>query len=158
METDGGYERGSDLREKDAEVIRLRPLCVLIVSADHRFRAVIEMLIARRGCSALSSSTPQAVAETVIDQRVDVVLVDGVAALREVAQSIAGCDACSPPVGVVLVGDRDEPPPAGLHSLAKWGDFEELFAAAVDADRARARPPGLARAGGPSEIRAVELG
>jgi DNA-binding response OmpR family regulator len=159
MENDGGYDRESAARDGDAQVIRLRPLRVLVVSADHRFRAVIEMLMTRRGCSAFSCSAPESVAQKVIADRADVVLVDGVATLREVAQVIAQTDASLPPVGVVVVAERDEPVPAGLRALAKWGDFEELYAAAVEADRARARPAGQrASAGGLREARGHELG
>lgn len=160
MEIDGGCDHGSDARERDAQVIRLRPLRVLIVSCDHRFRAVIEMLIARRGCSVISVSAPDSVARTVIDERVDVVLVDGAAALREVAQDIAQSNASRPPVGVVLVAERDEANPSGLRPLAKWGTFEELFTAVLEADRARSRPPSTdgASAGGPRELRGRELG
>jgi hypothetical protein len=154
METDGGYDRGSGSPEQRAQVIRLRPLRVLIVSVDHRFRAVIEMLIARRGCSVFSLSAPDCVARTVIDERVDVVLVDGAGALREVAQDIARSDASLPPVGVVLVTEREEPSPPGWRSLAKWGPFDELFDLVLEADRARSPAPGTDRASasGPHEV------
>jgi hypothetical protein len=160
METDGGYDRGSGSPERHAQVIRLRPLHVLIVSGDHRFRAVIEMLVARRGCSVLSLSAPDSVARTVVDERVDVLLVDGPAALSEIAHDIAHCDASLPPVGVVLVAERDEQASSGFCSLTKWGPFDELFAAVLDADRARSHPPGTDRAseGGPREVRGRELG
>jgi hypothetical protein len=160
METNGGYENGSPPREQHAQVIRLRPLRVLIVSLDHRFRAVIEMLIARRGCSVFSLSAPDSVTRSVVDERVDVVLVDGGHALREVARGIARSDASLPPVGVVLVTERDEPTPPGWRSLAKWGPFEELFDAVLDADRARSLPPSTDRASasGPREVPTRELG
>jgi CheY-like chemotaxis protein len=160
MESDGGYDRESSALQTGAQVVRLRPLRVLIVSADHRFRAVIVMLMARRGCSAFSCSAPDSVAQRVIADRADVVLIDGVETLREVAEEIAQTDASLPPVGVVLVAERDEPVPAGLRALTKWGEFEELYAAAVEADRARARPAGAGRpsAGGLREARGHELG
>jgi hypothetical protein len=160
MESDGGNDRESGALQKGAQVIRLRPLRVLIASADHRFRAVIVMLMTRRGCSAFSCSAPDSVAQRVIADRADVVLIDGVATLRDVAQEIAQTDASLPPVGVVLVAERDEPVPAGLRALAKWGEFEQLYAAAVEADRARARPAGTLRpsAGGLHEARGHELG
>lgn len=137
METDGELDRGRQPLQGGAEVIRLRPLRVLIVSSDHRFRAVIAMLITRRGCSAFSVSAAEHVAEMLVRERVDVALVDGIALLREL---VAQSDATAPPVGIVLVGERAEPALAGMLSLAKWGTFEELFAAIVDADRARSRP------------------
>lgn len=160
METDGDYDDRSGSPEQDAQVIRLRPLRVLIVSLDHRFRAVIEMLIARRGCSVFSLSTPDSVTRTVVDERVDVVLVDGAPALREVAHGIARSDASLPPVGVVLVTERDQPTPPGWRALAKWDPFEELFDAVLDADRARSLPPSTDRASatGPREVPGRELG
>lgn len=162
METDAGNAGNarecSPHAEEGAEVIRLHPLSVLVVSSDHRFRAVMEMLVARRGCSAHSSSATQAVAQTVGERRIDVLIVDGVAALYEVAREIAEGDASLPPVGVVLVSERGEPVPAGLRSLAKWGDFEQLFAAIVEADRARTPRADAARASRPGGIRAVERG
>jgi hypothetical protein len=144
--------------EQAAEVIRLHPLRVLIVSPDHRYRAVVEMLLERRDCRPFGLGACADVAATIARERVDVVLVDGEALLREVAHDVALSDAICPPVGVVLVGDADAPSPAGLRKLPKWGEFDELFAAIGDADRARSRPSehewtgglGVARASRPS--------
>jgi DNA-binding NtrC family response regulator len=160
MEIEAGHDRRSAPRETGAKVIRLRPLRVLIVSGDHRFRAVIEMLMARRGCSASSTSPSDSIARTVLDERVDVALVDGVAALREVAEAIAQGDPSLPTVGVVVVAERNDPAPAGLRTLAKWGAFDELFAAVIEAERARSRPRSTdaQSASGPRELREHELG
>ena len=157
MEREIGDEQLASARAQDAQVVRLRPLRLLIVSADHRFRAVMEMLVARRECCAFGVSSAADVAEEIVRERIDVVLVDGPVLLREVARDVARSEAHAPPVGVVLVGEPSEPPPAGLHALAKWGDFDDLFAAILDADRARVRP--LAGHPGPlSLVRARELG
>jgi hypothetical protein len=157
MERDAGERHRTDAHEGDAAIIRLRPLRLLIVSADHRFRAVIEMLVARRECCAFGVSSSDNIAEEIVRERVDVVLVDGPVLLREVAREVALSEAHAPPVGVVLVGEASEPAPAGLHALAKWGDFDDLFAAIVDADRARVRPP-EGNLGPLSLARARELG
>jgi hypothetical protein len=57
-----------------------------------------------------------------------------------VGKDVAHVEAAALPVGVVLVGEEAGPFAGGLHALAKWGAFGELFAAIVAADRARLRP------------------
>lgn len=128
--------------DQAAEVIRLHPLRVLIVSPDHRYRAVVEMLLERRDCRPFGLVSCSDVAATIARERIDVVLVDGEALLREVAHDVALSDATCPPVGVVLVDDAGVPSPAGLSALVKWGEFDELLGAIGEADRARARPAG----------------
>jgi hypothetical protein len=155
---DAETQREGELEQAAAEVIRLHPLRVLIVSPDHRYRAVVEMLLERRDCRPFGLGTCTDIAATIARERVDVVLVDGEPLLREVANDVALSDAICPPVGVVLVGDAEAPSPAGLCKLPKWGEFDELFAAIGDADRARSRPSehgwtgalGVARAARPS--------
>lgn len=126
--------------EQAAEVIRLHPLRVLIVSPDHRYRAVVEMLLERRDCCPFGLGSCTDVATTIARERIDVVLVEGEALLREVAHDVALSDAICPPVGVVLVDEAHAPSPPGLRALVKWGDFDELLGAIGDADRARSRP------------------
>jgi hypothetical protein len=158
MEKDGGKEHESSVQGEGAKVMRLRPLRVLIVSVDYRFRTVISMLIARRGCSAFSVGGADDVAEMLVRERVDVMLIDGVGLLREIARDVAQSDASAPPIGVVLVGESTPAAPAGLVSLTKWGAFGALFAAIVEADRARSRPSSAGHVTGLSEIRTHELG
>jgi hypothetical protein len=157
MERPGDNGGGSRRSQEDATVVRLRPLRVLVLSADHRFRAVMAMLLARRGCAAFSASAPGDVAETLLRERVDVMLVDGADLLGRVGEGVSHRDAAALPVGVVLVGEEAGPRAGGLLALAKWGAFGELFAAIVTADRARLRPspPRSERALG--EIRARRL-
>jgi hypothetical protein len=140
MEMDGGESFTPGTRDADADVIRLRPLNVLIVSPDRRFRSVVEMLLARRECSSYGVASAEGVAETIARERVDVALVEGMRLLRELAADVAQSAAVAPPVGVVLVADSVEPGLSGPLALAKWSGFDELFAAVVEADRARARP------------------
>jgi hypothetical protein len=158
MERDGGESVTPGAREQVADVIRLRPLNVLIVSPDRRYRSVIEMLLARRECSSYGIASAEGVAETIARERVDVALVDGLRLLREVAASVAQSAAAAPPVGVVLVADSVEPGLAGPLALAKWSSFDELFAAIVEADRARARPVVVQPSTGLGVAGAGELG
>jgi hypothetical protein len=158
MDWDDADAAGTGSREQAAEVIRLHPLRVLIVSPDHRYRAVVEMLLERRDCCPFGLSSSADVAATIVRERVDVVLVDGEALLREVAHDVALSEAICPSVGAVLVHDADAPVPEGLLALAKWCEFDELFAAIGEADRARSRPPAHVPADGLSIARAHRLG
>ncbi len=157
-ETEDG--RQADATQAGAQVVRLRPLRVLVVSADRRFRAVIAMLVAGRGCCPFDTSSCDDIAATLARERVDVVLVDGADLLAEVARDVACSDATAPPVGVVLVGEDREPALSGLRALAKWDSFDTLFAAILAADRGRAGPPPPTadRSAGLSVARARELG
>ncbi|HEY2215900.1 MAG TPA: hypothetical protein VGH21_00290 [Solirubrobacteraceae bacterium] len=154
-----------------AEVIRLRPMRVLVISEDEPFRAVNAMLIARRGCRVFSLTGAYAAAELIARERVDVVLVDGVERLRALIGELAITAGLAPAVGIVFVG---EPGVAGFAvgspqasevvellaegsepivaeatvarlqpGLEKWAPFEDLFAAVVRADRARVREPAV---------------
>jgi hypothetical protein len=140
MERDGGETVTPGTRDAHADVIRLRPLSVLIVSPDRRFRSVVEMLLARRECTSYGVASAEGVAETIARERVDVALVEGMRLLRELAAGVAQSAAVAPPVGVVLVADSVEHGLSGPLALAKWSSFDELFAAILEADRARARP------------------
>jgi hypothetical protein len=158
MERDAGESEMQDARDADADVLRLRPLNVLIVSPDRRFRSVMEMLLARRECSSYGVGSADGVAETIARERVDVALVEGLRLLREVASGVAQSAAVAPPVGVVLVAESVEPGLSGPLALAKWSSFDELFAAIVEADRARARQPAASHGTGLRVAGARELG
>lgn len=127
-----------DRDETTAKVIRLRPLRVLVVSDDDPFRAVNAMLISRRGCRVFSLSGAYAAAELIARERIDVVVVDGLGRRRALADELSVTAGLAPPVGVVCVGEGKEHAEGG-RVLEKWAPFEDLFAAILDADRARAR-------------------
>jgi hypothetical protein len=131
-----------DRDETTAKVIRLRPLRVLVVSDDEPFRAVNVMLISRRGCRVFSLSGAYAAAELIARERIDVVVVDGPARRRALADELAVTADLAPPVGVVCLDEAPQGELAPDRILEKWGPFEELFAAIVDADgdRGRSRP------------------
>lgn len=141
-----------------AAVVRLRPLKVLIVSADHRFRAVTAMLLVRRGCSVLNLGTAERVGDLLAGGHIDVVLVDGSVLLREVAREVARAIPPMAPVGVVLAVERDEQAPPEHVAVAKWSPFEEMFEAILRADRRRTRPRIFDRGTRPGLIAADRLG
>jgi CBS domain-containing protein len=125
-----------DARSEGAQVIRLRPLRVLVVSAEEPFRAASTMLIERRDCVVFSLPSVYGAAELIAHERLDVAVVDGAEPLRAIAGELAQAGA---PVGVVSVGDAEDVGLPGGPQLARWTRFEELFDAIERADRARAR-------------------
>jgi hypothetical protein len=153
------HDQGRKLeRSRGAAVIRLRPLRVVIVSRDRRFRAVTSMLAARRGCSTSSLGAPEWLGDLLAGGRVDVVLVDGMALLREVADEVLRVAPLPAPVGLVLAAETDEPAPSELVAVAKWSPFERVFEAILQADRRRTRPRVGDRSTGLSVIAAKTLG
>lgn len=123
-------------RSEGAQVIRLRPLRVLVVSAEEPFRAASTMLIGRRDCKVFSLPDAYGAAELIAQERLDVAVVDGAEQLRAIAGQLAQS---VPPVGVVSVGDAEDVGQPGGPSLARWTRFEDLFEAIERADRARMR-------------------
>jgi hypothetical protein len=119
-----------------AEVIRLWPLRVLVVSAHEPFRVASAMLIARRDCVVFRLNDCSGAADLVARERIDVVLVDGPEQSHALAGELAGA---VPPVGIVAVGEAQDVGLAGGPTLARWAPFEELFDALVHADRGRVR-------------------
>jgi hypothetical protein len=132
-----------DAQSGDAEVIRLRPLKVLVVSGDRRFRAVIAMLLTRRDVSVLSASSLKQVETLLGAGLVDVAVIDGTALLGDVNAVLERVAPLTAPVGVVLALDEVESQPSELVTIAKWAPFECVYAAIGRADRRRPaqRPP-----------------
>lgn len=132
-----------------ATVIRLRPMRVLVVSDDEPFRAVNAMLISRRGCRVFSLSGAYAAAELIARERIDVVVVDGAGRRHALADELSVTAGLAPPVGVVCVGEAGEVTREPEAMIEKWGPFEDLFAAILEADRERARVRSVGAEDGP---------
>lgn len=122
-----------DLR--GARVARLRPLRILIISADNRFRTVMSLLLARRNCSVTTTANASRVAELVGREDIDVVAID--IGELPVAATLATVDGLDRPVGVVLVGDESSPCLSDAAVMTKWGPFGELVEAIERADQHR---------------------
>lgn len=116
---------------------------VLLIAHDRRFRTVASALLARRGCAVATSITANRVEALVKRERVDVVVLDAGQLLTEAARTVARLEAMTPPVGVVLVADEAELGLNHLTVLAKWGPFEDIFAAIQRAERQRGHRSGL---------------
>lgn len=141
-------------QSEGAEVVRLWPISVLLVSPDRCWRSTVAMLIGRRDRPALSAEDEREAIEIASSERVDVVVVERPASesprswdayvqglVASIGFAMAQQGARVAPVGVVVVS---EPPRAEASrqslELDKWGPFGELFGAIARADRARRLP------------------
>jgi uncharacterized protein len=124
--------------------MRLRPLRVLVVSPDGRFRTVMSLLLARHNCVVTTTPSAARVLELIMQESSDVVVIeDG----RQPAAKIVGMlDDLERPVGTLLVADEPRPAHQGAAAVAKWGPFEELLEAIEGAERRNG--PGVARSNG----------
>ena len=121
-----------------ATVARIRPLSVLVVSPDRRFRSVTSVLIARRGCAVTTTETASRLTELADRITADVVVIDVDRGSRAAERARAQVGEYGRPLGVVLVDD--EPVTASnddAYPLAKWGPFDQLYAAIEAADMRR---------------------
>jgi uncharacterized protein len=124
-----------------------RPMSVLVISPDRRFRSVTTVLIARRGCSVATTEHASRLAELADRIGPDVVVIDLAEGSQASAGALAQARTLARPVGIVLV-DEEEPAgdraPGALRVHGKWGPFPALFAAIEAADRERS-PEGIDR-------------
>jgi uncharacterized membrane protein (UPF0127 family)/CheY-like chemotaxis protein len=117
------------------ELTRLRPLRVLVLSPDHKFRSVMSLLLARRNCSVTSTTNPSRVSELALREKPDVVVID--AGELDAAAAVAKLEALGRSLGVVFVADDPRSQEYGSPALAKWGPFEDLLTAIERADGER---------------------
>jgi hypothetical protein len=141
-------------QSEGAEVVRLWPISVLLISPDRCWHSTVAMLIGRRDRPGLSAEDEREAIDIATRERVDVIVVERPAAesprswdayvhglVASIGLAMAQQGARVAPVGVVVVSEppRDEGSRQSLE-LDKWGPFGELFAAIARADRARRLP------------------
>jgi uncharacterized membrane protein (UPF0127 family) len=133
----------SDLREMsdspNGQISRLRPLRILIASPDRRFRTVMSLLLARRNCSVITTANAGRVAELVVREGSDVVVVESDGSSAE-GQLVAALDTLARPVGILYVADDASPKIASGAAMAKWGPFDDFVEAIELADERRRMP------------------
>jgi uncharacterized membrane protein (UPF0127 family) len=110
---------------------------VMVLSSDRRFREVVSLLLARRGCAVSAGEGTGTLAERIDRDRTQVVVIDAGRSLAVAARMAAAVEALSRPVGIVVVGDQPESVLTRLETIPKWGSFDELFAAVRDAHAER---------------------
>jgi uncharacterized protein len=116
---------------------------VMVLSTDRRFREVVSLLLARRGCAVSVGDGTSVLGERIEREHIEVVVIDAGRSLAAGARMAAAIEALSRPVGIVVVDDQQQPTLPKLHTIPKWGSFEELFAAVERAHAQRTDRPGL---------------
>ena len=112
---------------------------VLLMARDRRFRTVTAALLTRRGCEVSAAPVAARLPATVTQGAVDVVVLEAGSMLTAAARTVAMIEALDPPIGVVLVAEEAEQGLRHLPVLAKWGPFDDVYAAVEKADRDRGR-------------------
>lgn len=110
---------------------------VLLIGADRRFRTVAAALLARRGYAVTLADRTTNVADLALGTSPEVVIFDAGSSLTEGARAAAQIEALDASVGIVVVADQAENTFSAMQVLAKWGSFDQLYAAIE-----RARPVG----------------
>lgn len=134
---DGALDTRIDLFEADTALRVTRgstdPVEVLLVGLDRRFSSVTAALLMRRGCAvAFCERIPRA-AEFAAREGAHVVVIDIGSSLPAAVLEASRVEQLTPPVGVVMVGDKGgEGGPAGP-VLPKWGSVDELYSAIASA-------------------------
>jgi uncharacterized protein len=125
-------------RERPA---RLRPLRILIISPDSRFRTVMSLLLSRRNCVVTTTANRGRALELAGREACDVALIDVDDATAS-ARLRAALGALEPSIGIVLVSDDAAERPGADAHLAKWGPFDRLLDAVELANPRRCTGPG----------------
>lgn len=108
-------------------VLRLRPVRVLLVGSDRRFMRVTGALLSSEGHIVESSERASDLLELVHRLGTDVAVIDASTSLAQAARAAASLRELPAPVATVLVGDRDRSSPlSGMPLVYKWGGFDEL--------------------------------
>jgi uncharacterized membrane protein (UPF0127 family) len=126
---------GPALDWRGGGLVRLRPLRILIISSDRRFRTVMSLLLARRNCSVTTTANAGRVGEMIARENTDVVVID--IGELQTAATIATVGTLARPVGVVLVADETSLNLSSAPAMAKWGPFGGLMEAIERADANR---------------------
>lgn len=116
------------------------PPKVLLLGSDRRFRSVAAALLTRRGCSVTLADRMADIAFLAEREKADVVIWDAGVSLTDAARAAARVEGLQPPVGIVVVGEEAERSFAAMPVLAKWGSFDDLYAAVE-----KARPSRISR-------------
>lgn len=111
----------------EVRAARLCPLSVVIISPDRRFATVMSLLLSRRNCSVATTPNAGRARELIAREKASAVIVDADAPRS--AAAIAAVQACTPPVGLVLVAEDVGHEPAAERTFSKWGPFDDLVGA-----------------------------
>lgn len=108
---------------------------VLVLGRDRQFKRMARLLFERRGACVRTSSDTAGVVELVRRHGAQVVVIDVAGAITASMRAVAALTTPAAPAGVVLVGEGRGDTAQGVRipMLPKWGPFQDLFTAVVEA-------------------------
>jgi uncharacterized membrane protein (UPF0127 family) len=106
-----------------------RPVRVLLITSDRRFRVLAAALLTQRGCSVTLAERMKGVAARATHEASDVVVLDATTSVTAAAREAADVGALEPGVGVVIVAEETAERIATTLVLPKWESFDRLYGA-----------------------------
>jgi DNA-binding response OmpR family regulator len=113
----------------------LRPVRVLLVSADGRFGRVTGFLLARSGFVVKLVRRANELVDAISEHSPSIVILDCGDSLVAGARQVAALEALYPDIAVVMVAGETENVSSSLRLIRKWCPFEELLAEVSHATR-----------------------
>jgi uncharacterized membrane protein (UPF0127 family) len=117
-------DRRSPLLEEGPEEPRAR---VLVASRDARFVKLARFLLSGRDLEVHELTTPERLPEFVVETSVDLVVLDGAAAVADALRTANAARAHRPELPVVIAADTGGRSPAGVRVFDRWNETEEML-------------------------------
>jgi uncharacterized membrane protein (UPF0127 family) len=130
------YEAAQNGRQPSPPAVRAPR--ALLITPDHRFRAVASAFLGQHGCSVTSGARITEAARWARLAAADVVILDASISLTAAVREAARVQALEPPVGIVMVAEGAAYELTAMLVLAKWNSFDGLYSA-IEAELARLR-------------------
>ena len=117
-------DRGKSPWADDAQEARAH---ILVASRDPRFVKLARFLLEGRDLDVQELTTPERLPEAVVEPEVDLVVVDGGAAVADALKTANATRVQRPDVPIAIVADSGGRSPAGLRVFDRWNETEELL-------------------------------
>jgi uncharacterized membrane protein (UPF0127 family)/CheY-like chemotaxis protein len=117
-------DRGKSPWADDAHEARAH---ILVASRDPRFVKLARFLLEGRDLDVQELTTPERLPEAVVEPEVDLVVVDGGAAVADALKTANATRVQRPDVPIAIVADSGGRSPAGLRVFDRWNETEELL-------------------------------
>jgi len=117
-------DRGKSPWADDAQEARAH---ILVASRDPRFVKLARFLLEGRDLDVQELTTPERLPEAVVEPEIDLVVVDGGAAVADALKTANATRVQRPDVPIAIVADSGGRSPAGLRVFDRWNETEELL-------------------------------
>ena len=117
-------DRGRSSWSGDAQEARGR---ILVASRDPRFVKLARFLLEGRDLAVQELAAPERLPEVIVEPDVDLVVVDGGAAVADALRTANAARVERPDVPIAVVADSGGRSPAGIRVFDRWNETEELL-------------------------------